>query len=259
MKTVARLAAVLLIAMVAISAAPLKDWKTIRFATEGGYPPFNWVDETDTPQGFDVEIARALCERARAKCVFSVESWEGLIPALLAKKVDAIVSAMPITEERRARVDFTDRYSSTAPRFITRRHGEPEEIRPETMRGHTLGAQAGTLYATYLETVYAPAGATIRTFATLAEAAEKLASGDIDALLADRVSLFDWIENHAGRCCRFNGPDVADTRFFGDGNGIALRRDDKELKALLNKALADIVRDGTYERINSRFFAFAID
>ncbi len=113
----------LMLAALALAAqgAMAKDWSTIRFATEGAYPLFNTVDTSGAVQGLDVDIANALCEEMKAKCVWVKQEWDGMIPALLSRKFDAISASMSITEERKKRVDFTDKYYATRSRWWRRR------------------------------------------------------------------------------------------------------------------------------------------
>ena len=102
----------MLLAVVATSAGA-KEWKEIRIATEGAYPPFNFVDADGTLKGFDVDIANALCEEMKAKCTLVANDWDGMIPGLQAGKFDAVIASMSITEDRLKQIDFTNKYYST--------------------------------------------------------------------------------------------------------------------------------------------------
>ena len=103
------LAALTLVAQGALA----KDWDSIRFATEGAYPPFNMVDTQGEVQGFEVDISNALCEQMKARCTWVKQEWDGMIPALLSRKFDAIAASMSITEERKKRVAFSNKFHAT--------------------------------------------------------------------------------------------------------------------------------------------------
>ena len=96
--------------VLAVLPAQSKDWKEIRIATEGAYPPFNFVAADGSLQGLDVDIANALCAAMEAKCTIVANDWEGMIPGLKANKFDAVVASMSVTEDRKKQVAFTDKY-----------------------------------------------------------------------------------------------------------------------------------------------------
>ena len=241
------------------SLAEAKEWKTVKIATEGAYPPFNFVDANKELQGFDVEIGKILCERMKVKCEFVAQDWDGIIPALLAKKYDAIVASMSITEERKQKVDFSDKYYSTPARFATAKTSPLADISPDALKGKTIGAQSSTTHATYLEDVYGPKGATIKLYGTQDEANADLQAGRLDAVLADSVVLYEWLEKtDPGKCCKFIGGDIKNTKYFGEGAGIAVRKEDGDLKEMFNKAIAEVVKDGTYKKLNDKYFPFSI-
>ncbi len=243
---------------VALSAgvAVAKDWSTVRIGTEGAYPPFNLIDSNGELQGFDIDIAKALCAQMKVTCTFVAQDWDGIIPALLANKYDAIIASMSITEERKLKVDFTDKYYNTPARFVTASSGGVTDTSPAAMSGKNIGAQSSTTHATYLEDVYS--GATIKLYATQDEANLDLASGRLDAVLADSIVLLEWMKTDEGKCCAFVGDDVVSVQHFGEGVGVALRQDDDDLREMLNAAIAAIRADGTYERINAKYFPFSI-
>jgi len=249
---IAAAAAVALSASVAVA----KDWSTVRIGTEGAYPPFNSIDSNGKLQGFDIDIATVLCERMEVKCEFVAQDWDGIIPALLANKYDAIIASMSITEERMKKVDFSDKYYDTPARFITAKEGGVSETSPEALAGKTIGAQSSTTHATYLEDIYGDSN--IKLYATQDEANLDLASGRLDAVLADSIVLLEWLKTDQGSCCDFIGPDIKNVQYFGRGAGIALRQEDDDLREMFNEALAEILADGTYEKINAKYFPFSI-
>jgi polar amino acid transport system substrate-binding protein len=132
-------------------------------------------------------------------------------------------------------------------------------ISPEALRGKSVGAIEGTQYATYLADVYAPKGATVKLYRTEADARTDLRDGNIAALFGGAIRLYRWLDEGAsGRCCRFLGPSVRSPKILGEGAGIAIRKEDGDLREMFNRALADILRDGTYDKINAMYFNFLI-
>ena len=239
--------------------AGAKQWTTIRIASEGAYPPFNMLNSDNQLEGFDIDVARAVCAAEKVTCEFVAQDWDGLIPALLAGKFDAVFASMSITAERRKVVAFSDRYYASPALFVAGKTSGLMDSSPKALSGKTLGAQSGTVSARYLEAVYAPAGAEVKLYATQDEANLDLSAGRVDAVLADKLVMLPWLE-HAGDgdCCQVIGQDVSDPAYFGEGIGAALRKQDTDLKALIDKGIADIRADGTYERINAKYFPFSI-
>ncbi len=231
-----------------------QEKKEIVIASEGAYPPFNFMDSSNRLQGFDIEIANALCEKMQVKCTIVAQDWDGMIPALLAKKFDAIVASMTITEERKKQIDFTDRYYRTPLSVAVPKDSEIKDTTPASMKGLAVGAQSSTTQAIHAEDVYGKAGADAKLYPTQDEANADLANGRLDAVVADKFVLVEWLKNTGRDCCKLLG-DIEGTMSEA---GIALRKEDKELKEKFNKAIKDIVADGTYQKIQSKYFEFDI-
>jgi polar amino acid transport system substrate-binding protein len=256
MKKLFVLAAAAAITLGLASAGADAAGRKVRIGTEGAYPPFNYFDSDKNLVGFDVDIAKALCEHAGFECTFVAQDWDGIIPGLLAKKYDAIVASMSITEERKKRVDFTDKYYNTPARFIAAK-GAKFDTSPQGMKGKTIGAQRSTTHSSYLEDNYT--GSTLKFYATQDEANLDLASGRLDAILADSIVLYEWMnKTDDGKCCAFIGPTINDPKWFGLGAGIAVRKGEGDLKAAFNKAIKEIRADGTYKKINDKYFPFDV-
>jgi lysine-arginine-ornithine-binding protein len=248
-----------LVALLLAGAAQAKEWTRIRIGTEGAYPPFNFIDSNQQLQGFDVDIARAICSAEKVSCEFVAQDWDGLIPALLAGKYDAIFASMSITDERKKNIAFSNKYYSSPALFVTAKQNSVAGTLPDELKGKTVGAQSSTVSARYLEALYAPAGVEVKLYATQDEANLDLASGRLDAVLGDKVVLVPWLEkSEGGACCQVVGPDVRDPRFFGDGIGAGLRKEDVDLKKLIDKGIADIRADGSYDRISAKYFPFSL-
>ncbi|MBS7546117.1 ABC transporter substrate-binding protein [Ancylobacter oerskovii] len=243
-------------AVLALTAATAQaEIKTVRIGTEGAYPPFNSTDSSGQLVGFDIDIAKALCEKMKVECTFVAQDWDGIIPALLAKKFDAIVASMSITDERKEKVAFTVPYYQTPGDFIAPKDTKITDISPEALKGKTLGTQSATTAAVYLEEKYK--GSEIKLYPTQDEANADLAAGRLDAILADKFVLYEWLEkSNDGKCCKFVGPDLKDVN--PQGTGIAVRKEDNELREKINAAIKEIVADGTYKKINAKYFPFDI-
>jgi len=238
--------------LAATSVASAKDWKTVRIGTEGAYPPFNYVDADNQLQGFDIDIANALCDKMGVECELVVQDWDGMIPALTAGKYDAIIASMSITDERKQVVDFTDKYYTNSLNFVASKDAGITEVTPEALADKALGAQSSTVSAVFLEENYADSD--VKLYPTQEEAYLDLANGRIDAVLADFGPSELWLVSDDGGCCAFVGEPV----FSEDEIGIAVRQEDDDLKEMLNKALAEILADGTYQKINEKHFAIPI-
>lgn len=242
------------------SAAPAaKDPKSLRIGIDRAHPPFSWIDPEQGPQGFDVAIAKALCARMQVQCEFVADTRDALIGNLLARRTDAVVASLPVTEEARKSVDFTDRYESVAGRFVVARGSEIADPTPEMLKDKVVGVLAGSRYLRYLDAVYAPRGVIVRALTSVDALHTELQAGRVQAIFGDPVELYLWFETGAGgRCCRFAGASVKDAKWLGDGAGIAVRREDQGLREALSRALGDIRRDGSYEKLNAAYLPFLL-
>ena len=250
------LAFVALATAIMSSGAFAADWTKIRVGTEGAYKPFNYIDSNGELQGFDVDIGKALCAEMKAECTFVAQDWDGIIPALLAKKYDVIIASMSITEERMKKVDFTNKYYDTPAKFVAKKGSGITNTGPADLKGKTLGAQSSTTHSSYLEDNYKDS--TVKLYATQDEANADLVAGRLDAILADSVVILDWLGGDDGSCCEHVGEAHKDPKYFGLGAGIAVRKEDGDLKEKLNTALAAILENGTYKKINEKYFPFPV-
>ena len=225
---------------------------TLRIATEGAYPPFNMKNTKGELEGFDIDIARALCDQMGAECEIVAQDWDGIIPGLLAKKYDAIIASMSITEERKRMVAFTDPYYSNYLRFVAP-EGSGLETSADGLKGKSLGAQRATIAAQYLEDNFRR-DARVNVYDTQEAAYLDLKAGRLDAILSDIYPAFDWLQKPENDGFDF----VGDSIDIDDKIGVAVRRGDKELRERFNAALKALVENGTYKTINARYFPFDI-
>ena len=257
MKPIRAALAVLLMPIFLTGAAVAADRQKVRIATEGSYAPFNYVTPDGQLAGFDIDIARAICAKEDLDCSITAQDWDGIIPGLLAHKFDAIVASMSITDERRKRVDFTEKYYQTPARFVARK-GAALDFTKAGLKGKILGAQRSTIHANYLNDNYQDV-ADIRLYDTQENANLDLVSGRLDAVLADATVLASgFLDKPEGKDFAFAGPELKDPKWFGDGAGIAIRKGDDKLREVLNKGIEAIRADGTYDEINKKYFSFPI-
>ncbi|MBX4999495.1 transporter substrate-binding domain-containing protein [Rhizobium lentis] len=247
--------------LVLAAASPLQavaqDRTPLRVAVEGAFPPFNYLDANNKLQGFDIDIANALCEVGKFECQFIIEKWDDMIPDLIGNKYDAIISSMSMSLERRQKVAFTEKYYNSPSVFIVRKDSAISDVSPAALSDKKLGVTSSTAQESYAKHFYPEMKKTV--FRSSPELYKGLADGSVDIILEDKLAIYDWIANtKAGTCCEFKGPDLLDVTYFGEGAGIAVRMDDDERLARLNAALKTIKEDGTYDMINAKYFPFSI-
>ncbi|NMY75262.1 MULTISPECIES: transporter substrate-binding domain-containing protein [Pseudomonas] len=219
---------------------------------EGAYPPFNSKDQSGKIVGFDKDIADALCAKMKAECEVVTSDWDGIIPALNAKKFDFIVSSLSITDERKNAVDFTDPYYSNKQQFVAKK-GVEFKTDIDSLKSKQLGTQRATQAATWLEDNI---GGDISLYDTQENAYLDLSSGRVDGLLADKYAIYGWLKDDpAGKDYEFKGEPINED----DKVGIALRKGETDLRTKLNLALKEIKEDGTYKKINNKYFPFSIE
>ena len=223
----------------------------LRIGTEGAYPPFNEIDNTGTAVGFDLDIAHALCEKMDAECSVVTSDWDGIIPALNTRRFDFIIASMSITDERKRAVDFTEPYYTNKLQFVAPKKSD-FKVDKDYLKGKTIGAQRATIAGQWLEENLSDV-ISIRLYDTQENAYLDMASGRIDGVLADVFVQYEWLESEAGADFEFKDEPV----FDDDQIGIAVRKGDP-LRERLNEALEAIVEDGTYEKINAKYFPFSI-
>ena len=228
----------------------------LRVGVEGAYPPFSWKESDGTLKGFDIEIAEAICAEMGRNCVLVEQDWDGMIPALLARKFDAIIASMSITEERKKRVDFSDKYYDTPARFIGK-DGSGLEISQSGLAGKRIGVQRGTTHQCFLEKFFPDSELVL--YATQEEVFQDLAIGRIDLQFSDAIAGDDgFLKTDAGKGFGFVGGGFNDPECHGSGVGIAVRKSDGDLRQELNRAIKAIRSNGVYQKINAKYFDFDI-
>ncbi|MFC4318131.1 ABC transporter substrate-binding protein [Rhizobium alvei] len=228
----------------------------IIIGTEGAYPPFNNLEADGSLVGFDIDIAKALCEEMKAECTFVTQDWDGIIPALQAKKFDAIIASMSITAERKEKVDFTNKYYNTPPAIAVPKDSTLTEASEAALEGKVLGAQSSTTHSNYAEAHMKKSE--LKLYPTPDEYKLDLANGRIDAAIDDVVVLSEWLKTADGACCKLLGTLPVDPVINGEGAGIAVRKGDDALREKLNAAIAAIRANGKYKEINDKYFTYDV-
>lgn len=226
--------------------------KSIKFATEATYPPFESIDKTGKIVGFDIDIAMALCQQIGAQCSFTNQPFSSLLPSLRIGKFDAIISALGITAERKTQVSFTNPYYEPSAVFIALLERKYKSI--DDLSGKTIGVQQATTMEKYLQGKYANR-VTVKTYASIQDAFMDLTSGRVDAVLADTPIASDWLKLGGNK--KLAGPvgkPIIDHEYFGEGYGIAVHLNNNDLLNAFNNALNTIKANGTYDAIKNQYF-----
>ncbi len=226
----------------------------VRFAVDPTYPPF----ESKTPQGqltgFDIDLGNALCAQMQAKCIWVESQFDGMIPALKARKFDAILSDMGITEERLRQIDFTEPMYDTHVQLMARK-GSGLLPTAESLKGKTVGVEQGTIQERYARAKWQPYGVNVVPYGDQAQVESDLVSGRLDAVFTDAAqAAIGFLQHPQGNDFALAGPVVQDP-LIGPGTAIGLRKGDTELKNALNSAFEELKKNGTFDHIQKRYFA----
>ena len=241
---------------VAAGTASVSAGEELRIGVEGAYPPFSWKEADGSLKGFDIDITFALCEKMGRECTLVEQDWDGMIPALLARKYDAIVASMSITEERKKRVDFTVKYYNTPARFVAA-EGSDLDVSPAGLAGKAVGVQRGTTHQCFMEKLFPEAD--LRLYQTQEEVFLDLAAERLDAQFSDALQADEgFLKLDAGKGFAFVGDPQYDLECHGEGAGVALRKGEDELLQAFNAAILAIREDGTYKSINDKYFDFDV-
>jgi polar amino acid transport system substrate-binding protein len=226
----------------------------IRFLTETDYPPFNFTGPDGNPAGFNVDLARALCEEIKVPCTVQMRRFETLLDAISSNRGDAIIASIAVTPQMRARVDFTDPYYRAPARFVARKNAGMAEIRPEYLEGKKVGAIAGSSHEAYLKTMFTDA--VLMPYPNDEALRQALRKGEVDFIFGDAISLAFWINGtDSADCCAFSGGPFVESRYFGEGIGIAVRKGNDTLRQALNWALFRVWEKGKYTDLWLRYFS----
>jgi polar amino acid transport system substrate-binding protein len=225
----------------------------IRFLTEINYPPFNYAGPDGTPAGFNVDIARLVCEELKLVCTIQMRAFDTLIDALDENRGDAVIASLATTPEMRRRVDFSDAYYRSPARFVARRDAAISDVRPEKLEGRKIAVAAGTAHEAYLKTFFTEAK--LVAYPNVEAAREAVRRGEADLFFGDGISTAFWLNGtDSGGCCAFKGGPFTESRYFGEGVGIAVARGNDTLRMALNWALFRLWEKGHFTDLWLRYF-----
>ncbi|ORM79894.1 MULTISPECIES: transporter substrate-binding domain-containing protein [Pantoea] len=250
-----RISLALLLSYCVIQSAAAQQ--TLRFGVDPTFPPFESKASDGSLQGFDIDLGNAICAQAKVSCKWVQIGFDGSIPALQAKKFDAILSAMSMTEKRREQVAFSDMLYVTPSALITPADSAlTDDI--ATLRGKNIGVAQGTIQETYAQTYWAPKGVSVVSYPNQMEIYPDLVAGRLDGTLANAVSADQGFLNTAEGKKYVNKVTLTDKAVLGNGVGIGLRKDDVANLKLINAALAELHRNGTYDRLAQKYFKYKV-
>jgi polar amino acid transport system substrate-binding protein len=229
---------------------------SIRFLTEEDYPPFHFAMPDGSLAGFDVDLARAICEELKVACTIQQRRFDLLRDALVSDQGDALIASLRIDTENRSTFDFTSPYYTTPARFVAR-SSDSFEATPRSLSGKKIGIIKKSAHEAYLATFFPtakPVGYDSRVAMYRA-----LKGGEIDAFFDDGIiSEFGFLANEGQDCCAFRGGPFTESRFFGEGVGIAVKKGNYTLQHALDYALAMLARNGTYTDLYLKYFPIGI-
>jgi polar amino acid transport system substrate-binding protein len=225
----------------------------IRFLTEFDYPPFNYAGADGNPAGFNVELARLICEELKLQCTIQLRRFDTLLQALGENRADAVIASLAVTPETRLRVDFSEPYYRATARFVARRDSPLRDIMPEAIEGKKVAILPRTAHEQYLKAFFTEAE--LKTYPNMEAARDALRKGEVDLVFGDGIALAFWLNGtDSGNCCKFVGGPFTESRYFGEGVGIAVRRGNDTLRLAFNWALFRLWEKGRFTDLWLRYF-----
>lgn len=236
--------------------ASAEEGRKIKIGVEGAYPPFSQIGTDGKLKGFDIDIANALCEQMKAKCTLVQQEFDGMIPSLQTRKIDAVIASMSITEERQKVVDFSDKYYRTPARFVAKK-GSALNVSTAGLKGKRVGVQRTTTHDRFATEQFKESE--IVRYAKQDDVFLDLTAGRLDGALLDMMAASEgFLKVPAGKDFAFLGPIFIDAKYFGLGAGIAVRKGDTALRNDFNDAIKTIRANGTYKKLQDKYFDFDI-
>ena len=225
----------------------------LRFMTEVDYPPFNYAGADGNPAGFNVDLARLICEELKVACTIQMRRFDTLVDALNENRGDAAIASMSVSAETRRRVDFTDPYYRPVARFVVRRDSGIENAAPERLEAKKIAVVARTAHEAYLRTLFTEAE--VVPYPSMEAAREALQRREVDLLFSDAFIAAFWLNGtDSANCCMFVGGPYSESRYFGEGIGIAVKHGNDTLRQAFNWALYRLWEKGLFTDLWLRYF-----
>ena len=245
-----------LVLLTSATIASAQEARKLKIGVEGAYPPFSQIGTDGKLKGFDIDIANALCEQMKAQCTLVQQEFDGLIPSLQARKIDAVIASMSITDERKKVVEFSDKYYHTPARFVGKKNAALLAT-VAGMKGKRIGVQRTTTHDRFATDTFKESE--IVRYAKQDDVFLDLASGRLDAVMVDQVAASQgFLLLPTSRDFAFFGPVYIEPKYFGAGAGIGLRKTDTALRDEFNAAIKAIRANGVYKKVNDKYFDFDI-
>jgi polar amino acid transport system substrate-binding protein len=229
----------------------------IRFLTDDDFPPFHYVAPDGQLSGFNIDLARAICAELGATCSIQARRWEGLLPALDANEGDAVIASHRISADLRRNHDVSLPVYRVPARFAGRRGAMPASVDIEALAGQRVAVVGGSAHEAYLNALF-PRIELVR-FTSMEHALEAMRRGEANLAFGDGVTIAFWLNGSESlACCAFLGGAFTESRYFGEGAGIVMRKGAGELRAAIDFALWRISRDGRFAKLYLKHFPVPI-
>ncbi|VVN92128.1 Lysine/arginine/ornithine-binding periplasmic protein [Pseudomonas fluorescens] len=230
----------------------------LRIGIEAAYPPFAFKTADGNIGGFDYDIGNALCAQMQTKCVWVEQEFDGLIPSLKVRKIDAVISSMLITDERKRSVTFTDKYYSSPARLVMKAGSQVDDDFSQ-LKGKRIGVQRGTSQDRYATDKLQPLGTEIVRYGSQSEIYLDMQSARLDGTIANAAPLQEgFLKTPQGEGFAFVGPELRNKEYFGEGTGIAVSKGNTELAQRFNSAIKALRADGVYQQVEKKYFDYNI-
>ncbi|MBE0464265.1 MAG: transporter substrate-binding domain-containing protein [Halomonadaceae bacterium] len=242
------------LAVAAASSAQARDYDHVRIGVDVPYVPMEYRTAEGDLTGFDIDLGNAMCEEIGVTCEWVEQEWDGIIPGLLSRNYDAVMSSMTINDERRQQVLFSEPYITMPSAWFAASDLDIDEANEETLEGLTIGVQRGTLQDNYVTDNYSSV-ADISRYSTADDMVLDMDAQRLDIVFLDfPIGQSTLVENEDGDYTIVGEKISEPKEYFGDGFGIAFRQRDEALAEKFNEALATLKEDGTYDEIHARYF-----